>query len=129
METWNTRKELGMAYENCPYCGDNVTRNEKGEYHCDYCDISFNDEEMEHEELRHALSAYICNRDEDSAVDCYVETNPANEVGGPILIDKVFEFSDGTQWAHFYGTPADEWVDIDEFCNDAIKDIVNYFFN
>lgn len=127
MRTWNTRKELGIPYDTCPYCGAKVTRDANGNYTCDFCDIEFDNNDMEHEELRHALSYYIANLTEKTAKECHISTNPADEVGGPILIDKVFEFYDGTQWAHFYGTPDDDWVDIDDFCNDAIKDIIDFF--
>lgn len=120
-----TNKELGIPYETCPICGCKVTL--YGDYKCRFCDRTFSEDEMEFEELRHILSPFICNLTEETAVECHIETNPSDEVGGPILIDKIFEFYDGTQWAHFYGTPDDEWWDIYDFTNDALKDIIDYF--
>ena len=128
---WHTKRDLGIPYENCPYCGEKITPNESGEYHCDFCDRDFDEDDMEHEELRHVLSSFIHGRTEETAVECYIEVNPENEQGGEtLLIDKIFELvSEGTQWAHFYGTPEDDWYDIDYFTNEALKEIADYFMN
>ena len=124
---WGTKKELGIPYRKCPYCGHKLTRFADGVRYCEDCDITFTDDDLEKEELRDSISASLGFSNEENPVECYISLNPYDEVGGPLLIDKMFENCNGEQFAHFYGTPNDKWNNMAEFTNDALREISYYF--
>ena len=129
----------GIKIEKCPYCGsENFEHMGENDYwngrpwHCHECDCWFNEDDYEHEMLRHIISA-ICSghfADEENplAVSMPLGENDEENCGLSSLdlpwINSVFQFQDGTMWANVDGY--EEPVNFDDISTDDLRDMLKY---
>ena len=99
----------------CPYCGsEKYELSEDGRYHCLECDMLFDDEDIKWQDLRHQISHYLIDTDEEHPVvfgpnempiigESWPETYGLSTLDMPHL-DRIFQIpGDGTIWYHFEG--------------------------
>ena len=117
-----------MEKMHCPYCGsENVrelTPDEKNElvreygqssdYKCDECDWLFNEDDIKWQELRHEISHYLIDTDEEHPIifspngEAVIGEEWEDTVGLSTLemlhCDRIFQIpGDGTIWIHIDG--------------------------
>ena len=84
-----------MAKLYCPYCGSKKYHPFEDRYECDDCGWLFDEDDIRYENLRHEISRYLIDTDEE---------NPLCLAGGPGDIYSVFQVpGDGTIWYHMFG--------------------------
>ena len=139
----------------CPYCGSEqvseLTPAEKEKFHqiyrCDGCEWMFDAEDIKWEELRHAISHYLIDTDEEHPYvfepndmpiigENWDETCGLSTLELP-HIDKIFQIPcEGTIWFHIEGEYDESdptgllWHDIDEpgyLILDDLQEIVDAF--
>lgn len=125
----------------CPYCGcedteriDNrptITGELVSGYHCDDCDRLFDEEDIEREELRHQLSLILMDTDGYNQMECDIWELGSDEAMGLSSIemlrcDRIFQIpGDGTIWLHLTDTDPEEYYNIDNFCTEDIRHIID----
>lgn len=124
MSRFITKRDIGIHYELCPFCGTEL----QGTY-CSECNTVYTLEALEHQELWACLSESLAETSEESPLICGITIELEGTFGMSTLemleVDKIFQHSDGTMWYHIYGTPAEDWQDLDECTNDILKQILD----
>ena len=118
----------------CPFCGYDALYYDEGskQYYCEACERTFDDDELEHEQLRHQISA-ICSAhfaDEDNPLDVSMPLgeNDSENCGLSSLdlpwINSIFLFEDGTMWANVDGY--EEPVNFDDISTDDLRSMLEW---
>ena len=115
----------------CPYCGSEHIHPSDGRFICEECEYLFDEEDIKWQGLRHAISAYLIDTDEEHPIvfkpndEAIIGENWPETFGLSTLdmfhCDRIFQVpGDGTIWIHIDGEYDEsdptglKWHDIEE---------------
>lgn len=129
----------------CPYCGGEHYHHYGDRYECEECSCLFDEYDIEWEELRHEISHYLIDTDEEHPIifdensqaiigENWVETFGLS-TNDMYHCDRIFQIpGDGTIWFHIDGEYDEsdptglKWHDLDEdgfLTRDDLREIID----